>query len=197
MNLTSCNISDVDREAFRPLRNLRTLDLSKNTRLGFNTLGDAFYSLQGSALEHLYINWITHPYAICVVIDTNHTRYFKNTKLQSIHVENNRIEIFTPGALDNMPDTLSFVSVSGNRLVFGSYLLELGHLTNLKTVTNDGHLRPPYPPISSPAFSIKPELCESSPYASESERGCHRPLGSDSGEFQVFPLDMDNSRPYD
>ncbi|PVD38465.1 hypothetical protein C0Q70_01080 [Pomacea canaliculata] len=151
-------------------------------------------SLQGSNLEDLYINEIMDPYSVCVVIDTNHTRYFKDTRLQSIHAESNRIEIFTPGALDNMPDTLSFVSVSGNRLGFGSYFLDFIHLPNLKTVTNDGYLQTPHPPTSYPAFSVKPELCESSPYAHESERGCHRPLGSDRRAFPPWYPFIENDR---
>jgi hypothetical protein len=38
-----------------------------------------------------------------------------------------------------MPTTLTYVDLSGNRLMFGAYLQDLKYLTNLTTIIMNGH----------------------------------------------------------
>ena len=162
LNLSECNISDIETDAFRPLRQLDVLDLSSNLDLGFETLGDAFYSLQGSALRELHINSIIHPYAMCVMLTPENTRHFRNTRLETIHARENRLEVFCEGTLKNMPDTLESVTLDGNVLGFGRYFKDFGNLKNLRTIHNDGRkyaFEPPteYPPDQLQQCSAVPD----------------------------------------
>ncbi|KAK7112989.1 toll-like receptor 4 [Littorina saxatilis] len=138
LNLTKCNISRIEKDVFRPLRHLHTLDLSFNLDLGFDTLGNAFYGLQGSDLQELHINYIIHPYAMCVMLTPQNTRFFKKTKLKVISARGNRLQVFCKGALLNMPDSLEKVTLDNNNLGFGSYLKDLESLKNLQIIHNDG-----------------------------------------------------------
>nr|ARQ14821.1 toll-like recptor 3 [Oncomelania hupensis] len=151
LNLSGCAISHIGENAFYPLRNLLSLDVSNNINLSFDRFGAAVYGLQNSSLRELHINAITHPYALCVVLTPENTKYFRNTVIETIHARTNRIEVFTEKALENMPKTLKKVHVDENLLGFGLYFKDLGQLENLREVYNDGFqiaLTPPtsYPP---------------------------------------------------
>ena len=139
LDLSLCNISRVEPNTFAPFQNsLRRLDLSYNSALGFDRLGEAVYGLQGSVLKELYIDSIVYPYAMCVVITEHNTRYFWNTSLEVIYARNNQIEMFCEGALNNMPDSLSHAYLYGNHLGFGLYLKDLRNLVGLTYVEADG-----------------------------------------------------------
>ncbi|XP_076459353.1 toll-like receptor 4 [Babylonia areolata] len=150
LNLSGCGIVRIEMDAFRPLREMEVLDLSFNVDLGFETLGDAFYSLQGSALSVLHINSIIRPYSMCVMVTSWNTRYLRHTSLRDIHAKNNQLEAFCEGALNNMPDTLHFVSVDGNKFGFGNYFKDLGDLKGLVAIHNDGHNKAFDPPTEYP-----------------------------------------------
>ncbi|KAL8601476.1 hypothetical protein ACOMHN_000418 [Nucella lapillus] len=150
LNLSGCDIDHIDIDAFRPIRKVEALDLSFNLDLGFDTLGEAFYSLQGSALRFLHINSIVRPYTRCVMVTTQNTRYFKNTSLQDVYAKSNHLETFCEGALSNMPESLRFVSVDENSFGFGSYFKDFGSLKSLTTIFNDGHRIALDPPTEYP-----------------------------------------------
>ncbi|KAL8601474.1 hypothetical protein ACOMHN_000416 [Nucella lapillus] len=150
LNLSGCNLVHIEKNAFRTVGHVQVLDLSFNTDLGFDTLGEAFYGLQGSALRVLYINSIILPYTMCVMVAPHNTRYFKNTSIEVIHARKNCLETFCKGALNNMPDTLRFVNVNENKLAFGNYFKDLWSLKGLTTIYNDGHKFALDPPTEYP-----------------------------------------------
>ncbi|KAK7112986.1 toll-like receptor 4 [Littorina saxatilis] len=174
LNLTKCNISRIEMDVFRPLRHLHTLDLSFNLDLGFDTLGNAFYGLQGSDLQELHINNIIPPYAMCVMITPQNTRFFKETKLKVIRARGNRLEVFCKGALLNMPDSLKIVTLDKNNLGFGSYLKDLESLKNLQEIHNDGQAVAYEPPTEYPPDQL--QHCSAGVVAEGAIPGlnCHR-----------------------
>ncbi|KAK7112995.1 hypothetical protein V1264_012363 [Littorina saxatilis] len=140
LDLSLCSIGKIDAGTFSPLGDsLRVLDLSYNVGMGFDKLGEAVYGLQGSVLKELYIDSIVEPYSTCVKVSKLNTRYFPNTSLEFISAKNNHLEVFCQGALNNMPHTLSRVSLYGNRLGFGSYFKDLENLVGLTELEVDGH----------------------------------------------------------
>ncbi|KAK7112985.1 toll-like receptor 4 [Littorina saxatilis] len=155
LNLSKCSISRIEIDAFRPLQHLHILDLSFNLNLGFGTLGNAFYSLQGSALKELHISSIVHPYTTGVIVTPRNTMFFKNTSLEIIHAEGNRIEEFCEGALLNMPESLMVVSVDRNELGFGNYFKDFGSLKNLKAIYIDGNRVAHEPPSAYPPQQLR------------------------------------------
>ena len=140
LNISNCNISEIQPDAFGPLQSsLTTLDLSHNTALGFDTLGEAMYGLRTSGLRELHINSIVPPFSLCVTVTCWNTRHFRSTRLERIYAQNNRLEVFGDGALGNMPPTLTYANLNWNRLTFGSYFRDMKHLVNLTEVEMDGH----------------------------------------------------------
>ncbi|XP_076458150.1 toll-like receptor 4 [Babylonia areolata] len=191
LNLSGCQIVHIEMNAFRPLRKVEILDLSFNMDLGFETLGDAFYSLQGSALSRLHINSIIRPYSMNVMVTPNNTRYFKNTSLLEIHARNNRLESFCEGALNNLPDTLRYVTVDWNKLGFGSYFKDLGSLKSLTVIHNDGFRLAHDPPTEYPQGDL--QHCQAlSSGSSASHDQCQRPwrLGDSAEDMWTSELDV-------
>nr|KAG5697177.1 hypothetical protein BaRGS_002186 [Batillaria attramentaria] len=180
LNVSDCNISRIEANAFRPLRGLDELDLSYNVNLGLNALGDAIYGLQGSSLRELHINFIVNPYAVCVFVSRQHTRYLKNTSLEVIHAQHNRLEVFREGALLNMPPTLTYVDLVGNRLGFGRYFKDFAHLLNLTRIRNDGLRWAPAPPDHYPEKAL--EQCEAFP-----DPTCHEGMAPDEAVVAWSP----------
>ncbi|KAK7500880.1 hypothetical protein BaRGS_00007760 [Batillaria attramentaria] len=161
LNMSDCNISSIEPDAFTPVRTLKTLDISYNKDLGFDMLADAMESLQGSDLLHLHIDSLVHRYTMSVLITQWHTRYFKNTSIVTISAQYNRIEAFCEGALDNMPDTLEYVDLFANLLGFGRYFKDLGKLKSLKKLTVDGRFWASPPPYAYPP--TVPRDCQKTP----------------------------------
>ncbi|KAK6171552.1 hypothetical protein SNE40_019716 [Patella caerulea] len=123
LDLSFNNITTIEIGAFYFLRHtLKELDLSDNTALGFETLGDSMFGLVNSTLKVLKINRIVNEYRICVCINKTTLKYFKYTVIEKIYVDGNRIDIFQKGAILLLPDTLKYVSAKSNRFTLGTYL---------------------------------------------------------------------------
>ncbi|KAK7112988.1 toll-like receptor 4 [Littorina saxatilis] len=194
LHLSNCNITRIEMDAFRPLQHLHTLDLSFNLDLGFETLGNAFYSLQGSDLQELHINSIIHPYAMCVMVTPRNTRFFKHTHLETIHARGNRLEVFCEGALRNMPDSLKFVSVDENELGFGSYFKDLGHLKNLREIHNDGHKNAFEPPTEYPPDQMQQCSTGNVEELTDSGMNCHSPWHPEDFSLKTWEPQQTSSR---
>ena len=188
LDVSLCNISRIEPDAFAMFRrSLRLLDLSYNTALGFDALGDAFYGLQGSVLKRLYVDSIVHPFAMCVILTEHNTRFFRNTSLEVIYARNNRLEVFCKRALGNMPDTLHRVSLYGNNLGFGLYLKDLNNLVGLTEIEVDGHAFARHAPTHFPHEDT--EQCQASAYE---EPHCGRGWNPLSSHKMYTPPAPDN-----
>ncbi|XP_041347857.1 toll-like receptor 4 [Gigantopelta aegis] len=129
--LSRCNITDIAVAAFSPLTSLNVLDLSYNTNLGFPRLGRLMYGVQNSSLRVLKANAIVHNLAMCVIIKKEHLEYFRNTHLETLYVDENRIEAFESGALSLLPTTLKYISAERNRFTVGRYINEVVNMVGL------------------------------------------------------------------
>ncbi|KAK7112987.1 toll-like receptor 4 [Littorina saxatilis] len=194
LHLSNCNITRIEMDAFRPLQHLHTMDLSFNLELGFETLGNAVYSLQGSDLQELHINSIIHPYTMFVMVTPRNTRFFKHTNLKKIYARGNRLEAFCEGTLRNMPDSLKFVSVDENELGFGRYFIDFASLKNVRAIHNDGHRRALEPPSEFPPEHL--QQCSTGFVEEEIESGinCHAPWRPEDFPLTTWAPELTNSR---
>ncbi|KAK6171554.1 hypothetical protein SNE40_019718 [Patella caerulea] len=160
LNIASCNIVSIGNKALVNLKLLDTLDISENTELGFYSLGIAMNGL--TSLTVLKANSIVHPYAVCVCISKEMLQHLNKTRLKEIHVNDNRIEIFQPGALQYLPQSIKKVSAKNNRFTIGEYLADVAHLINLEELDLSGNLQEPniYSTIPSMDWVLIQEACD-------------------------------------
>ncbi|GFO25571.1 toll-like receptor e [Plakobranchus ocellatus] len=158
LNISDCTIEGhfVNESAFENLKNLQTLDVSNNFDLGIATVGDFMYGLRNNKnFENLVMERINPRFTPCIAIYTYTLRHFKNTGLKRIYAMDNEIEIIEKGALQNLPETLIFLNLTANKIIFGSYLQDLGYLIGLNTLILDGSLKPYEFPYQYPTVGLK------------------------------------------
>ncbi|XP_046578780.1 toll-like receptor 4 [Haliotis rubra] len=131
LDISYCDISFIEPNAFGPLRNIETLDLSFNTHLGFDKLGDSLYGLQHSPLRVLKFNGIVRPHAIGIEMTAHHLRYLDNMNLMELHCDANRIERLGHNCSGKL-NKVQIVSAQGNRFTFGYYIFTLAKMKNLR-----------------------------------------------------------------
>ena len=132
--MSDCKLTNIEVDTFSPLNALHTLDLSYNINLGFSKLGRAMHGFQNSSLRILRANAVVRNLAMCVIIKKEHLKYFRNIYLETLYVDENRIEAFERGALHMLPATLKYISAKRNRFTFGLYMTELASLQGLITL---------------------------------------------------------------
>ncbi|KAK6171558.1 hypothetical protein SNE40_019720 [Patella caerulea] len=165
LDLSLCNISTIDMDGFAKLWNIHTLDLCQNYNLGFKTLGQAMFGLQHTPLRTLKASSIVHPHAVCVCISKQMLKHFSQTNLEVIELNNDRIEIFEPGALLLLPSSLKTVFARNNRFEVGPYMLDVVTLINLEELDISGYLEK-YPSLDIPwtEFDLIDKHCRSFHY---------------------------------
>ncbi|KAH9489010.1 hypothetical protein Btru_058263 [Bulinus truncatus] len=145
LNISDCalNKTHVERDAFRPLTHLETLDLTNNFFLGLEAIGDLMYGLRHSkTLRYLKIQRVVPRFSSCIIVYRHTLRHFKNTSLERIDAMNNEIEMIEYGALSMLPDTLNFINLTNNKIMFGSYWQNMANLVSLKNLHLDGFSHP-------------------------------------------------------
>ncbi|XP_046584055.1 toll-like receptor 4 [Haliotis rubra] len=134
LDISKCRINFIEASAFWPLRHIDTLDISDNQYLGFDRMGEAIYGLRNSSLSVLKVNRIVTTFAIGVHLKKHNTRYFTDLNLKEIHIDANRLELIDQECIGHMK-TVEIISMNHNRVTFGTYLLSLDRLTNLRKIS--------------------------------------------------------------
>lgn len=148
LDVSACNVKDIDEGAFGNLPFLEKLDVSHNKQLGFASLPNITHNLNKSAIKILHINGINCWTGTGTKIRRHHLMNIKNTSLTEIYIEKNRLEQFEPGALLNVPKTLTKLSLGENKLTQGMYIIDYFFLERLRILNISVQLRPapgPYP----------------------------------------------------
>ncbi|XP_048248206.1 toll-like receptor 4 [Haliotis rufescens] len=142
LDVSKCFIIHIENETFSQLRKLRTLDISGNSRLTFQSFGIGTYGLQFTNITTLKANHIVLRHTSCVVIRKAHVVHLFNTSLENLYIDSNEIVDIEMKALELLPKTLRFVSAQRNKFSYGQYLRDLASLTGLEEIWLSGQ---PYP----------------------------------------------------
>ncbi|XP_046551631.1 toll-like receptor 4 isoform X1 [Haliotis rubra] len=134
LDVSYCLLIDIEISSFEVLKNLTSLLMSHNRYLGITKMGQATYGLQNSSLRTLNVNRIGQIMGRSTLLTVEDVKYLKNTKLEELYIEANRIEIIDKNVMSNLPTSLKKISIKENNLSFGLYLMELSVLTDLKWV---------------------------------------------------------------
>ncbi|XP_067658217.1 toll-like receptor 4 [Haliotis asinina] len=120
LNISKCQITDIDVGSFLPLRNIDTLDMSENNRLGFKTFGDSMYGLVNSSLRVLMLNQIMSIYDIGVQIQWTHFRFLTEIHVEEIYLDCNKIETIEDTVLHTLR-SVEVISLKNNYLSYNRF----------------------------------------------------------------------------
>ncbi|XP_063432698.1 toll-like receptor 4 [Mytilus trossulus] len=152
INVSACSINYIHKGTFRELSNLIYLDVSLNRCLKFSGLENITNDLPYTSIKTLNINKIHQAFVLNTEITIKQFQNLKNTTLETLYIEGNRIQLIEPGALLYLPKTIRNVFAADNQFSYGGYIkdvvktpIHLANLSNLFTAHN---------PIE------KPEICD-------------------------------------
>ncbi|XP_056013705.1 toll-like receptor 4 [Ostrea edulis] len=148
VDVSACNIIDIEEGAFGVLPLLQYLDVSHNKRLGFASLPNITHNLNQTSIDILHINGIMCLTGTGSKILRHHLINIDNTNLTEIHIEKNRLEQLEPGVIRNFPKTIRIFSMGENKLTQGRYIIDYFFLANLRVLNISVQLRPPPYPSS-------------------------------------------------
>ncbi|KAL3835904.1 hypothetical protein ACJMK2_021365 [Sinanodonta woodiana] len=141
IDIIHCKLNYIDPGAFRPLKNLQTLNLSENTDLGFQNFQRLLEGLKDTSIRVLNITSIVFPYGVGSRLTKDNVQDLFTTRLEEVYMNTNAIELIDHGVLSNFPSTLRKLYLRQNRLVFTLFMCEIFNLFNLN-VFDAGHQQP-------------------------------------------------------
>jgi Leucine-rich repeat (LRR) protein len=130
LDVSKNDLKYIPNGCFSSFPSLENLTISKNDKLGFENLYNAFYGLNATKIKHIYANNINQK-SVIYPFPVNISRLLSNTSLQTLHVEYNEIHTPQSGSIYFLPQTMRDISVRGNRLEVSLIFLELLYLKNL------------------------------------------------------------------
>ncbi|XP_062576495.1 toll-like receptor 4 [Saccostrea cucullata] len=134
LDLSSCQMKSIAAGALKNQRNITILDISYNKKLTFASFENITSDLQFSKIKVFKANKIHCTYGLGTVIQIRDVMHFRNTSLEEIYLENNRLALFERYALLYFPHTLRIVSLVQNKMAPGTYLMDLIFLTGMKSL---------------------------------------------------------------
>ncbi|XP_067671523.1 toll-like receptor 4 [Haliotis asinina] len=157
LNVSSCNVTTVEADTLTPLKNLTTLDISKNRALKLEGLENITNGLKDTAIRKLFVNEIMNTQKICNIIRAEHIRNLQNTSILEIHANDNGLTGFGEKTLEVLPPTLKRTYLLFNRFSYGPYLHDLQNLLGLEVLILNGKLDP-YHILPFGTFSLRRAL---------------------------------------
>ncbi|XP_062574640.1 toll-like receptor 4 [Saccostrea cucullata] len=141
----SMNILETIYEgAFGGLKMLRYLDISYNKNLGFAVLPNVTHNLNKTAIKVLKFDQISCMGGRGNVLRRQHLQNLRNTSLEELSTSSNRIDLFEPCVLSDLPKTIKKISIAANRFSAGLYALEFHTLENVQVINASLRNRPPH-----------------------------------------------------
>ena len=138
-----CEMKEVEEGVFKPLTNLRYVDLSNNLDLTFNILPNITNGLNKTNFETLKLDNIHRPYSLCVTEEQS--LGFKNLALKELYLDSNKITGLEQSVVRNIPTNLKTISVRGNAFMLGQYVREMfsnmSNYRNLETLIMSDQFR--------------------------------------------------------
>jgi Leucine-rich repeat (LRR) protein len=149
LNLTDCDIRDVEAFAFGAVPLLRRLDLSFNQALGFQLLDELAVGLNFTELEILHVDAVVPARSRGITLFANHTQHFRHLQhLRRLWARFNRLEAVEEEVLcGGLPPSLRTLHVEGNLFQMAPYVNAMYCLKTLHHLYVDGLRAGRTPPL--------------------------------------------------
>ncbi|XP_052804140.1 toll-like receptor 4 [Mya arenaria] len=131
LDISSCRIENIHRDAFKNMKSLEILDLSLNRRLGFSSLMNVSYSLQFTNIQFLNYSRVYTSFGFGTILLNRDICYLRNTSLKAIAFDDNKIQMIEENTNLLLPEHLETIYAQGNKFSLGLYMLQFGCLQNI------------------------------------------------------------------
>ena len=131
MDISACKISIIHKGFLRDFSHLEYLDISFNRQLSQEVLHNITYDLQFTNIKIFKLEAIQCGYGEGLTFKREYTYDLRHSSLQEINLSSNRINVFEPLSLSNIPNTLQRFAAADNRVMFSWAVLEIQHLKRL------------------------------------------------------------------
>ncbi|CAC5363656.1 TLR13 [Mytilus coruscus] len=118
------HLKSIESGAIAKLTNLRSLDISFNSMLGFCGLRNITHDLPNTDIKILKANQIYCPYGFSTILFVDDIKPLKDTNLEELYLDGNRLEMTEDLAPTYLPKTLRVLSLMGNRLRLDKYKVD-------------------------------------------------------------------------
>ncbi|XP_055868696.1 toll-like receptor 4 [Biomphalaria glabrata] len=139
LNLSGCNLQGdiLNSNVFKPLVNLKHLDISFNRDLGVKSFMSALKEIRNYNITTLVMNFIESLYSRSLYISQDIVKSLPSSLIY-LEAQGNCFESIDPGVLQLLPPNLTYIFVGANRFVYGEYFNELYTLRNVKVLKLNG-----------------------------------------------------------
>ncbi|CAG2227585.1 toll-like receptor 4 [Mytilus edulis] len=131
INVSKCSINYIYKGTFRELSYLTNLDVSVNRCLKFTGIENITYDLPYTSIKTLNINRVHQNFELNTQITITNVQNLRNTTLETLHIDGNRIQLIEPGALLHLPKTMRNLFAAENEF---SYIFYGGFIDDITKV---------------------------------------------------------------
>ncbi|XP_060062917.1 toll-like receptor 4 [Ylistrum balloti] len=132
LDLAFCNLTRIEKGALGVLNRLKYLNVSHNVYLSFSVLSNLTFNLQCTDIRTIDASKIHCTYGVGTNVVTDDLKYLKNTTLENLYFDSNRLNLIQLGVVDCLPPTLRYISGRDNMYTLGTYLFQLADLNNVR-----------------------------------------------------------------
>ncbi|KAH9499014.1 hypothetical protein Btru_004219 [Bulinus truncatus] len=140
LDVSSCYIDGkhISPVAFSPLTQLQILNLTHNEDIDIDNLKKVFNGLHNiTTLRELKMHLIVNRYSLGICLDSQSIDNFPRY-LEIFDAQENNLEAVDRQVIQKLSPSLKILNLSGNKFVFGTYLKDLKHMTNLTELYLNG-----------------------------------------------------------
>ncbi|KAJ8302148.1 hypothetical protein KUTeg_021135 [Tegillarca granosa] len=132
LDISSCKLLRIEKGTFQHLAYLQFLDISFNADLSFRVLSNVSYDLQFTNISVFKGNSIHYTFGKSTELYTEDIKHIRNTSLKQLYLDKNRLGLMEINALENIPDTVEYLSAADNKLTMGWYVLQTEVIKGVK-----------------------------------------------------------------
>lgn len=132
LDMSVCKIIRIENGTFRHLTYLEELDISYNKDLTFAVLQNVTFDLQFTKVKIFRAIQLHRTFGIGTQIFKKDMFYMRNTTIEELYLDKNRLEMIELDAALYTPINLSIISFGDNKLTMGYYIFNSLYMENLK-----------------------------------------------------------------
>nr|WBP49908.1 Toll-like receptor protein [Mimachlamys nobilis] len=135
LNLSYCDIRNIEIGTLRVFTKLYSLNISHNDRLTFGVMSNVSDDLQTVPIHTIDFSKIHCDYGPGTVIYVKDIEKLSNhTYLTNVYLDGNRLSYPECGVISKLPKSVRFISARENRITYGKFIFELTTALNVEYV---------------------------------------------------------------
>ncbi|XP_048737272.2 toll-like receptor 4 [Ostrea edulis] len=133
LRMSKCKLKVLESHSLNGSQ-LRYLDVSGNRELTLSVLKNISCDLSESFIETLILDELQCPIGPSIVLTADHVKCLRNTSLKTLSLASNRIVYLNVHVIPTLPESLTVLNFSDNKLTLELYAFQLRQLKSMKVL---------------------------------------------------------------